>query len=104
MTTKTRAGDESTGTDRIEPDHLDAVPAKANYWGTDGDGDEHYWSVTEQTMYVDGDDGVEAFEIPATPCEDLVDWAIHVAMHRGYWADVDLPVEAERRLTAGGDA
>ena len=102
MSTKPLTGEESTGT-QVEPNVLDGVPAHANYWGTDGAGDEHYWSVSEYTMYVDTDDGVEGFDIHETPCEDLVDWAIHIALKRGYWADVDLSAEAQRRLTAGGD-
>lgn len=95
MSTKTRTREKRTDTE--------SVPGHANYWGTDGDGDEHYWSVSEQTMFVDTDDGVEAFPMAEFGGDDLVDWGIFVASNRGLWEDIDLPVEAARRLTKGDD-
>lgn len=79
MTTKTRTGQKSSGTERT-----DNIPG----WllGVDAAGFEHYWSVADQTVYVTDGDDVREFEIPEE--RDLIDWGIKtVEQHEAAWQE-----------------
>jgi len=102
MSIKMRTGDESTGTERDAVEVVDEIPSHASHWGTDGDGVDHYWSVSAYTMYVDGEQ-IEAFDMHAAPYDDLVGWAIHVMVKRGYWQTVDLDERHARKLRGEED-
>ena len=67
---------------------IDDLPSDANYIGTDGAGNEQYWSIYRQTAYVISADGeIEAFPLEETPLVTLGQWVSHVERKRGEWEE-----------------
>jgi len=78
----------SNAHDRNDSDR--AVGHDAQYLGTDGEGDDHYWSIYEQTVTVfDGDTGAVA-RVEHVGDRALSAWAAYVRSERGAWETLRL--------------
>ncbi len=94
MSTKTPAGDESTGTNRSTDTETATIPDGAALIGVDAEGAFHWLGnrVTHDgvPVYVEDDGDVEVWDLTETPCtkaEDIVEgWISHVERKRGTWA------------------
>ena len=74
------------------PEHRSDVPG--SYFGTDGEGNVHYWQSGTRTMTLiddDADDQASTHISEPTDADDkpLVDWGIHILQEQeAYWDEV----------------
>lgn len=76
--------------ERVTQDGIDAscLPDDASRFGIDGDGATHFYSASEDTMFVLEGDDVERIDLEGTPMRDPYAWARHVYERRGAWLDL----------------
>jgi hypothetical protein len=71
-----------------EPTQIESadLPDTVTVLGVDGEGQTHYATspVGGVTVYVGGEDGLQAFDLAETPVDGLEGWIDHVGSQRGW--------------------
>lgn len=57
----------------------------ASFIGTDGEGDDHFWSIYHQAVVVSDGETVETVEFNNTPFSTLPEWLSYTERERGEW-------------------
>ena len=60
----------------------------ASFIRTDGEGDDHFWSIYHQAVVVSDGESVETVKLDDTPFSTLREWVKYTGRGRGEWGEL----------------